>query len=64
MTSNPDKLVLHDDWSDLALYHPMPEIDHDRLRAYRLGRIRASLRQSGQAMCVLVNPISLRYAVD
>ncbi len=42
----------------------MPEIDFDRLHAYRLGRIRAMLREAQAAMCVLVSPISLRYAVD
>ena len=41
-----------------------PEIDLQALRAYRLGRIRGLLRERGVAFCVLVNPISLRYAVD
>ena len=42
----------------------MPQIDIDRLHAYRMGRIKTCLRESGAAMCILVNPISLRYAVD
>ncbi len=60
----PDHLVLDDEWSDLARYLTMPEIDFDRLHGYRMGRIRAALREADAAMCVLVSPISLRYAVD
>ena len=65
MTSiHPDQMVLDDTWSDLRRSREMPEIDVDRLHAYRLGRIRSGLREAGAAMCVLVNPISLRYAAD
>jgi Xaa-Pro dipeptidase len=60
----PDRMVLEDTWSDLARSRAMPEIDFERLHAYRLGRLRAALKEQGAAMCLLVNPISLRYAVD
>ncbi|MBT1516783.1 Xaa-Pro peptidase family protein [Bradyrhizobium sp. SRL28] len=60
----PDHLVAADLWSDLRRYRDMPEIDMARLYAYRLGRLRGALRKAGASMCVLVSPISLRYAVD
>lgn len=59
----PDRMVLEDDWSDLRQYREMPEIDVDALHAYRMARINAALRETSAAMCILVNPISLRYAV-
>lgn len=64
MTDTPDQMVIEDTWSNLRQYRDMPDIDFDRLRAYRMERIRSALRETGAAMCVLVNPISLRYAVD
>ena len=59
-----DAIVSNDDWSDLSRYRDMPAIEFDRLFAYRLGRIREALKRHDAAMCILVNPISLRYAVD
>lgn len=59
-----DELVLHDVWSDLSKQRQMPEIDMDAMYAYRLGRIRTALKRTGTAMCVLIDPRSLRYAVD
>ena len=41
-----------------------PEIDLSRLRGYRLGRIRQQLEHFDMAFCVLVNPVSQRYAID
>lgn len=64
MATAPDSLVFNDDWSDLRRYRPLPEIDTDRMLAYRLERIRNELRGVDAAMCVLVSPISLRYAID
>ena len=61
---SPDRLVAQDDWSDLRRHMEMPEIDFGRLHAYRMDRLKAALARTGAAMCVLVNPISLRYAVD
>lgn len=43
---------------------PPPEIDFDRLRRYRLGRVQAGLRTAGIDMAVLTSPVSLRYTVD
>lgn len=60
----PDQLVNEDDWSDLAAQRGLPDVNFDALNQYRLQRIRQSLREEQAAMCVLVNPISLRYAVD
>ncbi len=60
----PDLLVLDDNWSDLTQFRAKPEIDFERLHQYRIGRIRQELKRAGAAMCMLINPISLRYAVD
>ncbi len=60
--NNPDNMVLNDGWSDLSRFRPLPDIDFDELHRYRLQRIRQALKKTGAAMCVLVNPISLRYA--
>ena len=42
----------------------MPEIDFDRLYAYRIERMREQMRTRGVGMTMLVNPISLRYAAE
>ena len=59
--ATPDRMVLDDDWSDLARIRRMPDIDLERLHAYRLGRIRDRLRETGAAMCLLVNPVTVSY---
>ena len=38
------------------------EIDLDRLRLGRLGRLREQLRKRDLAACVLVDPVNIRYA--
>ena len=43
---------------------PAPAIDHSRMHQYRLQRIRQLLHRDEIAFCILVNPVSLRYAVD
>lgn len=63
-SETPDQMVTADNWSDLRRTREMPEIDFDRMHRYRMDRIRNSLRNAGASLCVLVNPISLRYAVD
>ncbi len=63
-TVTPEQMVLDDNWSDLSRIQEMPDIDRRRLHDYRLGRISGALRDADAAMCVLVNPISLRYAAD
>ena len=62
--SSPDSMILQDDWSDLRRYREIPEIDFDRLHTYRMERIKSALREAEASMCVLVNPVSLRYTVD
>ncbi len=39
------------------------QVDMRRVRAYRLGRVRAGLRARDYAGCVLFDPINIRYAV-
>ena len=62
--TSPDLMMLQDNWSELGRIRQMPEIDLERLQEYRMGRIRNGLRDTGSAMCLLVNPVSLRYAVN
>ena len=38
--TTPDQLVALDDWSDLRDFLPLPEIDLDKLYAYRTERLR------------------------
>ena len=61
---SPDQLVLEGGWSDLSRYREMPEIDFERLKHYRISRLREMLKEQDAAMCILVSPVSLRYAVD
>ncbi|RWI85414.1 MAG: aminopeptidase P family protein [Mesorhizobium sp.] len=62
--AGPDDHILRDNWSDLRKFRPMPDIDFKRLDAYRKGRLRAAMRQADVGLCVLVSPITIRYAVD
>jgi Xaa-Pro dipeptidase len=59
-----DKLVLEDNWSDLTLQQDMPQINFERMFDYRRERLREQLRLHDADFCILVNPISLRYAVN
>lgn len=61
---HPDSQVLGPRWSDLRQYRDMPEIDFDRLYAYRVERLRAQMRQRGIGLTMLVNPVSMRYAAE
>jgi len=63
-TITPDQLVLNDTWSDLSRIKPLPQFDEEKLNSYRLDRIRQELKAKNAAFCVLLNPISLRYAVN
>lgn len=60
----PDQWLGQEPWSDIRQYQTLPEIDTVRLQDYRSGRIQSALREADAAMCLLVNPISLRYAAD
>ena len=62
--NHPDHLGVGEHWSDLRQYREMPEIDLDRLYAYRVGRLREQMRQREIGLTILVNPISLRYAAE
>lgn len=55
---------LQDNWSDLRQFRAMPDIDFRRLDAYRKGRLRDEMRKCGVSLCILVSPVSMRYAVD
>lgn len=59
-----DQMLSDDNWSDLSQFRDKPEIDAQRLQEYRMGRLQAAMREADAALCVLVNPISRRYAVD
>jgi len=41
-----------------------PDLDLSALRADRLARLRATMADDGVDVCLLTNPISMRYAVD
>ena len=55
--TSPDLMILQDNWSDLRRYREVPEIDFDRLRTYRMERIKSALREAEASMCV-TNPSS------
>ena len=42
----------------------MPEIDFTRLHNYRMTRLKRELINSEAAMCLLISPVSLRYAIN
>jgi Xaa-Pro aminopeptidase len=59
-----DDLVFDDDWSDLSRIRDKPQINSARMYEYRRERLREQLCQHEADFCILLNPISLRYAVD
>jgi len=59
-----DNLVLDRGWSRLANFRTPPEIDFRALNRYRLGRIRQKMAEDDVVLCLLSNPLSLRYAAD
>lgn len=61
---SPDQLVLDDNWSNLSQYKDMPAIDTQRMHDYRMGRLKAQIKEHDVAMLVMVNPISMRYAIN
>ena len=64
MSASIDNLVFDDGWSDLTQLRQKPEINVERMYDYRRERLRQQLRLHDADFCLLVNPISLRYAVD
>ena len=61
---NPDSQVIQDEWSDLRKFRELPDINMERLFEYRTGRIREQMKLHDVAALVIVNPLSLKYAVD
>ncbi len=49
---------------DLALEFSLTQEQYGSLNEYRLGRIRRCMRERNVDLCVLNNPVSLRYAID
>jgi len=64
MSASIDNLVFDDDWSDLSRLQQKPQIDVERMYQYRRERLREQLRLHDADFCILLSPISLRYAVD
>jgi len=64
MNASIDELVFEDDWSDLSRSRQKPQIDVGRMFEYRRERLREQLRLHDADFCILLSPISLRYAVD
>lgn len=62
--ATPDQSILDDEWSDLHRYRDAPDIDEDRLHAYRTSRLRAEIERADVGLLILSNPLSLRYAFD
>ena len=62
--NTPDNLVLNDDWSNLQQFREMPKIDITAMHQYRQKRIKDQMRERDVSLCILVSPISLRYALD
>ena len=62
--THPDSLVLDDNWSDLSRLKERPAVDDARMHRYRMGRLLGEMRALDVALCVMVSPISLRYALD
>ena len=40
------------------------EIDFDKLRSYRLDRVRKELVKNNLEACILFDPVNVRYALD
>ena len=59
-----DKTISDDNWSDLRKFKEFPDLNYDRLYKYRTKRLRAEMRKADLAALVMVNPVSLRYAVN
>ncbi len=43
---------------------PAPEINIGAMRRYRLARLREQMQQADVPLCVLTNPVSMRYATE
>lgn len=63
-STSADALVLNGGWSRLANFRNAPEVNIAALRQYRLQRIRQYMADNDVPLCLLSNPLSLRYAAD
>lgn len=61
---SPDTLIAEDNWSDLTQFRSPPDIDMQRMHDYRMGRIEQQMIEHDVGMLVMVNPVSMRYAVN
>lgn len=61
---SPERMVLQDDWSNLKQFREMPDIDIGRMQQYRMSRLKAEMQKHDVGLCVMLSPISLRYAVN
>ena len=59
-----EQMLSDDNWSDLSQIREKPQIDVERMHDYRLGRLVNEMQRAETALCILVNPVSLRYTVD
>ncbi|MEM7293120.1 MAG: M24 family metallopeptidase, partial [Pseudomonadota bacterium] len=61
---SPDQMVVNDNWSDLSRVRDLPDIDFERMHTYRSERLKTEMRKHDVPVCIMVNPISLRYAIN
>lgn len=61
---HPDQMVMQDQWSEVAKFRELPAINHERLHAYRQQRLKDELVRHDAALLIMLNPISLRYAIN
>jgi len=64
MPNSPDQMILEENWSDLSQYREIPQFDLERMHAYRMGRIKTEMQAADVELCILLNPSSLRYAIN
>jgi Xaa-Pro aminopeptidase len=60
----PDKLIAEDNWSDLTQFRDPPQIDMERMHAYRMGRIKQQMIKRDVEVLIMVSPLSMRYAIN
>ncbi len=60
----PDQFITDDDWSNVQNLHALPDIDQVRLHEYRMGRIKEQMELYEVDVFIMVNPLSMRYAIN
>ncbi|MEM8498568.1 MAG: Xaa-Pro peptidase family protein [Pseudomonadota bacterium] len=61
---HPELSLQNDNWSNLSLIEDVPKINQARLMAYRMQRLTEQMRLQNVSACVMVSPVSLRYAIN